>query len=391
MKKTTSFLLFIVVAVGMLAACQPTAEAPVVDNSARIAELEAELETLREASGDEADARIAELEAELAEAQAVVPEAPEEEEEAPLEFAFVVFLAGSEGWNLVRAGMEDAIAAFDLNVDLGVAQGPTDWDAVQQLTILQQVIATEPDAILITAADSETIVPGVEKAVEQGIVVQSFDLQPATDLADYVGTDFTEMGRVAGERIVELCQEDIETQGKCEVGVTEVAGSLPSALRDAGLWGVLDEYPEIEIVAQVDDGGVAERSLEAATQILAANPDVRVLLCQHGQGALAFATAIKNAGLVPNEDVYVIGNDTGSTTLECIQNGECDSTIGQDFYTMGYYAILNAYTAVEGGMENGVFPGKDGVPWINPGTGLVTADTIDELLVNVEAVQDRYR
>jgi ABC-type sugar transport system substrate-binding protein len=157
MKKTTSFLLFIVVAVGMLAACQPTAEAPVVDNSARIAELEAELETLREASGDEADARIAELEAELAEAQAVVPEAPEEEEEEPLKFAFLVFLAGSEGWNLVRAGMEDAIAAFDLNVDLGVAQGPTDWDAVQQLTILQQVIATEPDAILITAADSETM------------------------------------------------------------------------------------------------------------------------------------------------------------------------------------------------------------------------------------------
>ena len=92
-----------------------------------------------------------------------------------------------------------------------------------------------------------------------------------------------------------------------------------------------------------------------------------------------------------DEDVFVIGNDLGATTLECMDEGDCDSTVGQDMYTMGAYAFINAYMKVNQFMDHALFEGKHSVPYISPGTGLVTQETMGSLLEQVRAIEDLFR
>ncbi len=309
----------------------------------------------------------------------------------PQRYVLVTFSAGHESWNQMVLAAQDIIDALGLNATIEGPQGPTEWDAAAELTVLDQVAATQPDGIIITSADAETLVPGIERAVEAGIVVQCLDLKAATPFCDFCGTDFREMGIVAAYRVVELCQEDIETKGKCEVGLTEIAGVYSEEMRKEGFNSVLKDYPEIEVVADVDDKSIPETTVTVVGQMLAANPDLRILHCLHGQGAAAMATAVKNAGLVPNQDVYIIGNDLGGTTLDCIKAGECDSTVGQDMYMMGGYAFLNCYMRKNMVLQHTIFEGKYSVPYINPGTNLITAENLGSLRERITVIEKMFR
>ena len=322
------------------------------------------------------------------EAAPAAPAAPAAQK--PERYVLVTFQAGHESWNqMIQAG-RDVIKNLGLNATFEGPQGPAEWDAAGELTILDQVAATNPTGIIITSADAETLVPGIERAVEAGITVECLDLKANTPLCNMVGTSFPEMGEVAAKRIVELCKDDIKNKGTCKVALTEIAGVYSEELRKQGLNSVLKDYPEIQIVADVDDKSVPETTVTVVGQILAANPDLRVLHCLHGQGAAAMATAVKNAGLVPGKDVFIIGNDLGSTTLACIQAGECDSTVGQDMYTMGGYAFLNLWMKQHKVLENAIIDGKYGAPYINPGTDLITKDNIGTLLENIKKIQAKF-
>jgi ABC-type sugar transport system substrate-binding protein len=199
------------------------------------------------------------------------------------------------------------------------------------------------------------------------------------------------MGVIAAYRIVELCQEDLASTGKCLVGLTRAAGAYSQDLRLEGIKSVLKDYPGIQIVADVDDQYQPDITVTAVQQILVANPDLRILHCLHGEGAKAMAQAVRNSGLEPNKDVYVIGNDLGATTLECMEAGDCDSTVGQDMYMMGAYAFLNAYMKVNGFMVHTLFEGKNSVPYINPGTGLIKQEDMGSLLEKVRAIEELFR
>lgn len=364
MKRIALFLLIALVLVYLVSACQqaaPGAGTPEVKEVTRVVK-----ETV------------------------VVPAAPSAQE-PPQRYVLVVFSAGHESWNQMLLAGRDVIEALRLNATFEGPQGPSDWNAAAELDILDQVAATKPTGIVITSADAETLVPGIERAVKAGITVQCLDLKANTPLCDFCGTDFREMGVVAAHRIVELCQEDIKTKGKCEVGLTEIAGVYSEDLRKEGLYSVLKDYPQIQIVADVDDKSIPEMTVTVVQQMLAAHPDLRVLHCLHGQGAAAMAQAVKNAGKVPNKDVYIIGNDLGGTTLDCIQAGECDSTVGQDMYMMGAYAFLNCYMRANKIPRHTIFEGKYSVPYINPGTGLVTAENLGSLLDRIREIERIFR
>ncbi len=67
-----------------------------------------------------------------------------------------------------------------------------------QLNQLEDIIALEPDAIIMNAVDFDAIVPGIEKARAAGIKVVNYDRQIRTtefDLTSVAGT--VEIGRTA--------------------------------------------------------------------------------------------------------------------------------------------------------------------------------------------------
>ena len=65
-------------------------------------------------------------------------------------------------------------AADALGVDL-IFQGPSEWNAVQQVPVLNAIIGRKPDAILLVATDRTQLIEPCKKAFDQGIPILCLD------------------------------------------------------------------------------------------------------------------------------------------------------------------------------------------------------------------------
>ena len=81
-------------------------------------------------------------------------------------YVMVTFLSGIEFWVPARKGMEHA--AKQLGVQASY-QGTEKYDAIDEARVLDQVIASQPTGILVTAQNPEALRPTIDKAVDAGI------------------------------------------------------------------------------------------------------------------------------------------------------------------------------------------------------------------------------
>ncbi|MDI3410157.1 substrate-binding domain-containing protein [Bacillus sonorensis] len=95
----------------------------------------------------------------------------EGEESGPLagslseKYVMVTFQSGIEYWKSGLKGFEDAAQLFNVSVEY---RGAAHYDAHEQTTVLEQVIAKKPAGIAVSAIDPEALNPVIDKAREQG-------------------------------------------------------------------------------------------------------------------------------------------------------------------------------------------------------------------------------
>jgi ribose transport system substrate-binding protein len=90
-------------------------------------------------------------------------------------YSMVVFSKGSEYFNWCYAGFIAAAEAIGPHIKTELA-GSAEVDAAVEAKALEQLIAKKPNGIVVTAADSATLVPSINKAVDAGIPVVGFDV-----------------------------------------------------------------------------------------------------------------------------------------------------------------------------------------------------------------------
>ena len=111
-----------------------------------------------------------------------------------------------EFWQIVRAGIQAAATEYD--VDPRIVGPRWERDVDRQIEIFNEVIAEEPDGVLLAAADYNDLVPAAVKAVARGIELVTLDSALNSDAASsYVATDNVEAGRKAGREIDRIVPE----------------------------------------------------------------------------------------------------------------------------------------------------------------------------------------
>ena len=83
-------------------------------------------------------------------------------------YVMVTFLSGIEFWVPARKGMEHA--AKQLGVQASY-QGTEKYDPIHEARVLEQVIASKPTGILVTAQNPDALRPTINKAIDAGISV----------------------------------------------------------------------------------------------------------------------------------------------------------------------------------------------------------------------------
>jgi len=199
--------------------------------------------------------------------------------------------------------------------------GPSEWDVPAQIATLEQVIPSKPAGLLINGTDPG-IAQAIQKAVAAGIPTVVYDSEiPNSDRHCFIGSDWYEMGKLQGERMVQL----INQKGK--VACMGILGMENMEAGFRGLQDVLKKYPGIEFIGKYDDKANVETAAKITADLLAANPDIAGIAGFDSNSGPGMALSVKESGKAGK--VHLTTVDAEPEHLRLVKEGVIDYLVGQ--------------------------------------------------------------
>jgi ribose transport system substrate-binding protein len=213
-------------------------------------------------------------------------------------------------------------------------QGPEDFDQTLQTPILNAVVQSAPDAIMMAPNDSRGMIAPIQAAIDAGVPVLCVDTTIDSDiqLGD-VATDNVEGGRLAARGLA----EQIGDAGKVFV-VNVRPGISTTDLREQGFREALEsEFPDIEYLGQEyceNDPNIAAQITSARLQ---SDPDLSGIFGTNLFAAQGAAAALRQQGL--QGQVKMVGFDAGPTQVQDLRSEVVDLLIAQHPGDIGEIAV----------------------------------------------------
>ena len=280
-------------------------------------------------------------------------------------------IEGHEGWELVYSDAQQK--------------------QEEQIKALNNFITQGVDYILFTAVVSSGFEEILSQVNENEIPLVLIDRLPdCIDSIDYVaafGGDFPLEGRRqvqwAGEYLKSIGRDNEEIAVAIMEGTT---GADAQVGRTEGNLAALEDYPFMTVVAQ-NTGNFTRAEGQALMESWLKSIDkIDVLIAQNDDRALGAIDAIKAAGLVPGQDIIIVGCDSVKTAFQAIVDGEMNATIEcNPLYGDFVVATLEALEAGET-LDKAVVHPEEGVFDMNGGievegtVSIAAADVIDSRL-----------
>ncbi|MBI9103880.1 MAG: substrate-binding domain-containing protein [Spirochaetales bacterium] len=262
------------------------------------------------------------------------------------EIALIIKATDSGFWQKVIAGGE----AFDAdNEDVNVTvYGPaSEADIEEAIGILENVVVSGPDAIVIATNAGEGAVPAVQDALAAGIPVITVDTKIPTDVTSHLATDNVLGGKLAAEAMVKYFdQYGIEKKGTVAI-VAAVAGVDTIIERDGGFIEKLAELaPAINILEpRYVDNDIA-KSLMTTEDLITTYDDLIGIYADNNHTGDGVAKAIEQAEL--QDKVMVVAFDDDEDEITALRDGVIKTLIIQDQFNMGYSGCAYAVKAING-------------------------------------------
>ena len=291
----------------------------------------------------------------------------------------VFFPGGSPGGPFATVVYNGAVqAAEDFGANMEVVW--SDWNPEQMITQFSEAVATNPDGIAIMGhPGDEAFGPLVDDAESKGIIVTSMNTQLPELQEEYATSGFGYVGAINYSAGYALGKESIALSGLGEGDKAFVWGLLAQAGRGERTQGVIDALEEAGLVVEyleIDDATNADAAAGVPTfvGIMSANPDIKLVVTDHGALTATLETYLTSAGLGP-DDVFAAGFDLSSATVEAVNGGWTDLVIDQQQWLQGYLAVLQICLT-----DNFAFTGLH----IDTGAGFLSTDNVDVLESLVE-------
>jgi simple sugar transport system substrate-binding protein len=286
----------------------------------------------------------------------------------------VFFPGGAPGGGFETVVYNGALAAAaDTGADVQYLW--SNWDPSTMITQFQQAVATKPDGIAIMGHPGDTAFdPLIDDAESQGIIVTSMNTQLATAEAKYAPNGFGYVGAILYDAGYALGQEAVKRSGVKSGDKAFLWGLLSQAGRGERTKGVKDalEKAGLTVIYQeIDEATNAEAAagIPTFTGIMSANPDIKLMVTDHGNLTGTVQSFLEAAGKKPG-DVYAAGFDASGNAVTAIQGGWLQLVIDQQQYLQGYFGVLQICLS-----HNYGFAGL----LIDTGAGFISKDNIDAI------------
>nr|WP_241738997.1 D-ribose ABC transporter substrate-binding protein [Pontibacter beigongshangensis] len=231
----------------------------------------------------------------------------------------------------------------------------------------ENAIASGYDAILFNPTDADGSVSNVLKAKAADVPVFCMDREVnATDAATSQILSDSYSGCVAmGKYFVQR----LNKKGKY-VEILGLVGDNNTWSRSKGFHSVVDNYPDLKMVAQQSADFDRNKAMEVLESVLQAHPDIDAVFCGNDAMAMGAYQAVVAAGIA--DRVQVFGFDGADDVVRSISEGKIAATGMQ-------YPVVMAETAAAYADE--YFKGKREFPQKMPvAVELVKQDNVKDYL-----------
>jgi len=245
-------------------------------------------------------------------------------------------------------------------------QGPDRFDQTLQTPILNAVVQSKPDAIMMAPNDRQGMIAPIQAAIDAGVPVLCVDTTIDSDiqLGD-VATDNVEGGRLAARGLAKL----IDGKGKVFV-VNTIPGVSTTDQREQGFREAIEaEFSDIEYLGQEYDNDDANIAAQITAARLQSDPDLSGIFGTNLFSAQGAAAAVREQGL--QGKVKIVGFDAGPTQVQDLRSEVVDLLIAQHPGDIGEIAVQLLHDFLTTGEP---LDPKDYVT----GATIVTRDNIDD-------------
>lgn len=286
----------------------------------------------------------------------------------------VFFPGGSAGGGFETVVYNGAVAAAaDTGADVEYVW--SDWDPSKMTSQFTQAVATKPDGIAIMGHPGDAAFgPLIDDAIAQGIIVTSMNTQLPETQAKYSSKGFGYVGAILYDAGYALGKEAVKQSGVKAGDKAFLWGLLSQAGRGERTKGVKDALEDAGLVVIYQEIDDATNKSPAAgvpvfSGIISANPDIKLMITDHGNLTGTVQTFLEGAGKKPGE-VFAAGFDMSGNAVEAIRSGWLQLVIDQQQWLQGYFGVLQICLT-----HNYGFSGLQ----IDTGAGFANKDNIEQL------------
>lgn len=223
-------------------------------------------------------------------------------------------------WIDGRKGLEAAGKALGVKTEF---LGPVEYDAVQQLKILEELMVKKPAGIMIFPADQHALIDPMKRAMKAGIPIVCVNSDVADKSARYgfIGPDNKGVGRTGGEIAAKLIN------GKGKVAIMTVPGIDVHESRTAGYKDAFAMHSGIQIVDIINDKSDPAYGVTVANGLIQAHPDLDMIVGTDATAGAAIARALKETGKAGK--IKVVAMDRDDDMLPYVKDGTISATLAQ--------------------------------------------------------------
>ena len=254
--------------------------------------------------------------------------------------ALVMKSLANEFFQTMAEGAKKHQAAHAGEYELIVNGIKNETDLAEQVGLVDQMVSQGVQAIVIAPADSKALVTVLKRAKAAGVLVINIDNKLDADALKQAGLSIPFVGpdnRAGAKAVGEVLAKKLKAGD--EVAVIEgVTTAFNGQQRKAGFEDAMNAAG-MKIVASQSGQWEMEKANGVAAGILAANPNVKALLCANDNMALgaAAAAAVQAAGKAGQ--VQIIGFDNIAALKPLLADGRVLATCDQHGDQLAVFGI----------------------------------------------------
>jgi ribose transport system substrate-binding protein len=274
--------------------------------------------------------------------------------------AFIQGVAGDQFYITMQCGIQAEAKKTGTKVKV---QGPEKFDPTLQKPIVDSVVASKPDAILVAPTDVSAMQAPLKAAANAGIKVVLVDttVNDPSFAVSQISSDNLGGGKAAFKAIKQLAPKG----GKVLV-VSVDPGISTTDARVKGFQEATKADPSFKYLGVQYSHNEPATAAKIVTAALQKDPDIVGVFATNLFAAEGSATGIKQAG--KSGKVSIVGFDAGPDQIKALKDGTVQALVAQQPDTIGTDGVQQAVAALDGGTIT---------PKIQTGSTIITKDNVD--------------